>query len=155
MAVRPVSFAGVALRGEMHSHPPALSSCSPHGQAAIPLTLPQAEGAQHGAWRMALKAARVFACATAGGSKVHFFLNNKAIKVRNSQETTQTCSFFLCFSWLGRCTGPRGRSSGRNRTTSLLSGSHQVFLRQKCANMPTSTQQVLRHSFRFPGPFAH
>ena len=29
------------------------------------------------------------------------------------------------------------------------------FLRQKCANMPTSTQQVERHSFRFPGPFAH
>ena len=29
------------------------------------------------------------------------------------------------------------------------------FLRQKCANMPTLTQQVVRHSFRFPGPFAH
>ena len=32
---------------------------------------------------------------------------------------------------------------------------HTIFLRQKCANIPTSTQQVARHSFRFPGPFAH
>ena len=26
---------------------------------------------------------------------------------------------------------------------------------KQIANMPTSTQQVVRHSFRFPGPFAH
>ena len=29
------------------------------------------------------------------------------------------------------------------------------FFTQKCANIPTPTQQVVRHSFRFPGPFAH
>ena len=29
------------------------------------------------------------------------------------------------------------------------------FLRKKCANIPTPTQQAERHFFRFPGPFAH
>ena len=29
------------------------------------------------------------------------------------------------------------------------------FLCQKCANMPTSTQQAARHYFPFIGPFAH
>ena len=40
------------------------------------------------------------------------------------------------------------------RVVDCFSRAHQV-LRQLFANMPTSTQQVARYSFRFPGPFAH
>ena len=49
-----------------------------------------------------------------------------------------------------------GRPHRRRQSVSgRLPAATPSFLRQKCANMPTSTQRVERHSFRFPGPFAH
>ena len=52
-------------------------------------------------------------------------------------------------------TRPAGDRRGAPGSVLRLDLPTPRFLRKKCANMPTSTQKVERHSFRFPGPFAH